>query len=126
MKKTERAPACSLELCWCQKNSVVTPRDEPEKSITDYGKVVSKKVDGVATRLISGVAAAFFISLERCSCVYIDTKHDSEDGGSSPLMITEIGKVTNPLFAEEVEEEHKPVVNEDMLYTKEGRIASIL
>lgn len=109
MKKTERAPACSLELCWCQKNSVVTPRDEPEKSITDYGKVVSKKVDGVAMRLISGIAAAFFISLERCSCVYIDTKHDSEDGESSALMITELGKVTNPLFAKD---EHKPDVNE--------------
>ncbi|MCD7471038.1 hypothetical protein HAX54_011318 [Datura stramonium] len=88
MKKAERAPTC-----WCQKSSMVTPREEPEKSITSCGRtVVSKRNDGVATRLISGVAAAFFVSLERCSCVYVDTKHDSEDAGETcALMITEVG-----------------------------------
>ncbi|PHU27302.1 hypothetical protein BC332_05634 [Capsicum chinense] len=113
MKKTERAPTCGMDLCCCQKSSIVTPRQEPEKSITSCGTVVSKRVDGVAMRLISGVVAAFFLSLERCSCVYIDTKHDSEDAGEScTLMITEVDvgqiqNVANPLFTIAEEEEHK-------------------
>lgn len=85
----------------CPKSCTVTPRDEdPEKSLT-------KRVDGVATRLISGVAAAFFLSLERCSCLYIDTKHDSDDAGEScTLMITELNNIANPLFAHQVEHKH--------------------
>ncbi|OMP01770.1 hypothetical protein COLO4_11609 [Corchorus olitorius] len=38
-----------------------------------------RKVDGVAAWLMNGVAAAFFISLERCSCIHIDTKDDADD-----------------------------------------------
>ncbi|KAK4367864.1 hypothetical protein RND71_011656 [Anisodus tanguticus] len=109
MKKAERAPTCGVDLRWCQKSSMVAPT---ETSITSCGRtVVSKRVDGMVTRLISGIAAAFFVSLKRCSCVYVDTKHDSEDAGEScTLMITEIDvgqlqNIANPLFAEE--EEHK-------------------
>ncbi|WMV16990.1 hypothetical protein MTR67_010375 [Solanum verrucosum] len=108
----KKAPTCGVDLLWCQKSSMVTPREEPEKSIKRCGTVVSKRVDGVATRLISGVAAAFFVSLERCSCVYIDTKHDSDDVGEScTLMITEVnvGQLKNiaiPLFTQEEEHEH--------------------
>ncbi|CAK9143679.1 unnamed protein product [Ilex paraguariensis] len=47
---------------------------------------VSKKVDGVTTKLINGVTAAFFMSMERCSCIRIGTKHDSDDGDSLPLI----------------------------------------
>lgn len=108
----KKAPTCGVDLVCCQKNSMVTPREEPEKSIKRCGTVVSKRVDGVATRLISGVAAVFFVSLERCSCVYIDTKHDSDDAGEScALMITEVdvGKIqniANPLFADAEEHKH--------------------
>ncbi|EOX91750.1 hypothetical protein QQP08_000841 [Theobroma cacao] len=38
-----------------------------------------KKVDGVSAWLMNGVAAAFFMSLERCSCIHIDTKDDADD-----------------------------------------------
>uniref|UniRef100_A0A3Q7FD21 Uncharacterized protein n=1 Tax=Solanum lycopersicum TaxID=4081 RepID=A0A3Q7FD21_SOLLC len=110
MKKT---PRCGVDFLWCQKSSIVTPREEPEKSITNYGTVVSKRVDGVATRLISGVASAFFVSLERCSCVYIDTKHDSDHdvGESCTLMIPEVNvgqlnNIANPLFAHEEKHKH--------------------
>ncbi|CAN4083061.1 unnamed protein product [Withania somnifera] len=100
MKTAERAPTCGVDLCWCEKSSMVTPREEPEKSITSCGgnSVVSKRVEGVATRLISVVAAVFFVSLERCS-MYA--------GESRTLMVTEVevGQLANPLFAEE--EEHK-------------------
>ncbi|CAL5372696.1 unnamed protein product [Camellia sinensis] len=46
-----------------------------------------KKGHGVASKLIHGVTDAFFMSLKLCSCVYVDTKGDSEDSGSLPLMI---------------------------------------
>lgn len=44
-----------------------------------------KRIDGVAARLVNGVATAFFASLERCSCMYLDTKDDS-DHDDLPLI----------------------------------------
>ncbi|XVF15395.1 hypothetical protein REPUB_Repub09cG0149100 [Reevesia pubescens] len=38
-----------------------------------------RKLDGAAAWLMNGVAAAFFMSLERCSCINIDTKDDADD-----------------------------------------------
>lgn len=40
----------------------------------------------VATWLLSGVSAAFFASLEQCSCVRVATKEVDTDGGGSPLV----------------------------------------
>ncbi|RZC54729.1 hypothetical protein C5167_013596 [Papaver somniferum] len=38
------------------------------------------KIDGVAMWFINGVVAAFFGSLERCSCINIDTKEEDDNG----------------------------------------------
>ncbi|KAJ4844198.1 hypothetical protein Tsubulata_000875 [Turnera subulata] len=46
-----------------------------------------KKLDGVATWLINGIATVFFTSLERCSSIYINTKDDSDDATHLPFML---------------------------------------
>ncbi|KAI3931932.1 hypothetical protein MKW98_012342 [Papaver atlanticum] len=38
------------------------------------------KIDGVAMWFINRVVAAFFGSLERCSCINIDTKEEDDNG----------------------------------------------
>ncbi|KAF8034248.1 hypothetical protein BT93_C0516 [Corymbia citriodora subsp. variegata] len=43
----------------------------------------SEMLDGVASRVARGVAAAFFTSLELCSCIYLDTK----DGPVEPSVL---------------------------------------
>lgn len=46
-----------------------------------------RHLHGVASRIIHGVAAAFFTSVERCYCIIIQTDDDSDDqGGQSPLI----------------------------------------
>ena len=37
------------------------------------------KVDDIASWFISGVASAFFASLDWLSCMYVDTRDDPED-----------------------------------------------
>ncbi|KAJ8541210.1 hypothetical protein K7X08_002026 [Anisodus acutangulus] len=45
------------------------------------------KLDGMAMWFINGVSAAFFASLERCSCIRIATHEDEgEDANDLPLM----------------------------------------
>ncbi|KAK7410098.1 hypothetical protein VNO78_00621 [Psophocarpus tetragonolobus] len=45
------------------------------------------KFDGVAMWFINGVTAAFFASLNRCSCIRIATQEDPEDANDMPLML---------------------------------------
>lgn len=46
-----------------------------------------KKLDGAAAWLINGVAAAFFNTLERCSCIYIGTIDDNDlDDADVPFI----------------------------------------
>ncbi|KAL8519530.1 hypothetical protein ACS0TY_010454 [Phlomoides rotata] len=50
-----------------------------------------EKVDGFARWFGMGVAAAFFASLERCSCVNVDADgedEDDEEAHDRPLMLT--------------------------------------
>ncbi|KAK6939740.1 hypothetical protein RJ641_029271 [Dillenia turbinata] len=47
------------------------------------------KLDGLAMWLISGVAAAFFASLERCYCIQIATKDDADDANDLPLIFND-------------------------------------
>ncbi|KAL3846153.1 hypothetical protein ACJIZ3_003556 [Penstemon smallii] len=50
-----------------------------------------EKVDGIARWFGTSVAAAFFASLERCSCVNLttfDTEDDEEEAKDRPLMLT--------------------------------------
>ncbi|PIN14454.1 hypothetical protein CDL12_12915 [Handroanthus impetiginosus] len=49
------------------------------------------KVDGLARWVGMSVAAAFFASLERCSCVNLstsDTDDENEEAKDRPLMLT--------------------------------------
>ncbi|BFG35756.1 hypothetical protein CerSpe_220300 [Prunus speciosa] len=46
---------------------------------------VRKKLDGLAAWLFHYVAEAFFASLQRCSCIHIDTKDDLDDIFYIPL-----------------------------------------
>lgn len=45
-----------------------------------------KKLDGVAWWVVSGIATAFFTSLERCSCIHLGTKDEPEDPSLLPLI----------------------------------------
>ncbi|KAH7566722.1 hypothetical protein ACOSQ2_023683 [Xanthoceras sorbifolium] len=46
-----------------------------------------RKLDGVAAWLMNSVAAVFFTTLERCSCIYIDTKDDLDDHANNYLPL---------------------------------------
>ncbi|GKU94930.1 hypothetical protein SLEP1_g8351 [Rubroshorea leprosula] len=37
------------------------------------------KLDGIAAWVLNGVAAAFFMSLDRCACIHIGTMDDPDD-----------------------------------------------
>ncbi|PRQ27871.1 hypothetical protein RchiOBHm_Chr6g0309931 [Rosa chinensis] len=48
------------------------------------------KVDGVGMWLINSVSAAFFASLERCSCIRIATNDDAaDDSNDLPLIFND-------------------------------------
>ncbi|KAL0358858.1 UNVERIFIED_CONTAM: hypothetical protein Sangu_0735200 [Sesamum angustifolium] len=51
-----------------------------------------EKMDGLARWLGTNVAAAFFASLERCSCVNVDAdgEEESEEAHDRPLMLTSL------------------------------------
>ncbi|KAL6993882.1 hypothetical protein U1Q18_011993 [Sarracenia purpurea var. burkii] len=71
----------------CCKDSLLQSRVQKPPPPTTSGVVpIRKKGHGVATKLINGVSAAFFSSLELCYCVYIGTKDDSDDPESLPLV----------------------------------------
>ncbi|MCL7021671.1 hypothetical protein MKW94_025407 [Papaver nudicaule] len=60
---------------------------EPSSSIRGTSSSGCNKIDGVAMWFINGVAAAFFASLERCSCININTKEDDpDDANDLPLI----------------------------------------
>ncbi|KAI3992125.1 hypothetical protein MKX01_015016 [Papaver californicum] len=61
----------------------------PSSSIRGSSSTGCNKIDGVAMWFINGVAAAFFASLERCSCINIDTKEEDDnddDANDLPLI----------------------------------------
>ncbi|KAL3726250.1 hypothetical protein ACJRO7_031177 [Eucalyptus globulus] len=62
-----------------------------------------KKLDGVALWVVSGIATAFFSSLERCSCIRLGTKDDAEDP-SLPPLIGDQGRLQQEAGAEDEEE----------------------
>ncbi|KAM7280480.1 hypothetical protein ACFE04_007614 [Oxalis oulophora] len=48
------------------------------------------KLDGVAMWVVNGMAAAFFASLEKCSCIRIATyESDSEESIDLPLIFND-------------------------------------
>lgn len=70
-------------LCSCKGSQVEAKVQSP----TSHSCVPAcKKLDGVATWLINGVATVFFTSLERCSCIIIDTKDGPDDSIYLPLI----------------------------------------
>ncbi|WOG90769.1 hypothetical protein DCAR_0310014 [Daucus carota subsp. sativus] len=46
----------------------------------------TRKLEGVAMWLVDGVAALFFASLDRCSCVRIGTCEDEDGEDDKPLI----------------------------------------
>ncbi|CAL1395750.1 unnamed protein product [Linum trigynum] len=48
--------------------------------------------------LVNGVAAAFFASLDTCSCIRIATVDDAEDGNDAPLILDD-GNVNRSPYA---------------------------
>ncbi|KAL7207994.1 hypothetical protein ACSBR1_029865 [Camellia fascicularis] len=54
-----------------------------------HGSPGCGKLDGVAMWLINGVASAFFVSLERCSCIRIATQDDGDDANDLPLIFND-------------------------------------
>ncbi|KAK4416357.1 hypothetical protein Salat_2461200 [Sesamum alatum] len=86
MAKNATTPTCNINFCYCR-DRPIDPADaavKPQRTTTCAA--APKKFDAVAARLLNGVTAAFFASLERCSCINIATKDDVEDGGSLPLI----------------------------------------
>ncbi|XWS45114.1 hypothetical protein CRYUN_Cryun15aG0109000 [Craigia yunnanensis] len=67
--------------CYCKEYLVINPTVEPGIQIPTKPCVppACRKLDGMASWLMNGVAAAFFMSLERCSCIHMDTKDDADD-----------------------------------------------
>ncbi|KAG8390434.1 hypothetical protein BUALT_Bualt01G0083000 [Buddleja alternifolia] len=55
-----------------------------------------EKMDGLARWLGTSVAAAFFASLDRCSCVNLDTDdQDADEANDRPLMFTSFRSTTS-------------------------------
>ncbi|KAI3471238.1 hypothetical protein Pfo_027901 [Paulownia fortunei] len=55
-----------------------------------------EKMDGLARWFGTSVAAAFFASLERCSCVNLETDgEDEEEAHDRPLMLTDLHSVNS-------------------------------
>ncbi|KAL2233774.1 UNVERIFIED_CONTAM: hypothetical protein Sindi_1109600 [Sesamum indicum] len=64
-----------------------------------------EKLDRVASWVGTGVATAFFASLERCSCINISTADSDvdEEANDRPLMLTKF-----PSFATDASSHHRP------------------
>ncbi|GFQ03308.1 hypothetical protein PHJA_002474600 [Phtheirospermum japonicum] len=77
-----------MRFCYCRDRQSERPDSAVKPPPTTSCAAVPRKFDWVATRLLSGVMAAFFTSLERCSCINIATKDDvvDDDGGTLPLI----------------------------------------
>uniref|UniRef100_A0A2K1XNK2 Uncharacterized protein n=1 Tax=Populus trichocarpa TaxID=3694 RepID=A0A2K1XNK2_POPTR len=85
MDNTSISRSCT-NWCFCEGGRhVVEPKVQPP-AIPNSRVPACRMLDGVAAWLINGVATIFFTSLERCSCIYIDTKDDSEDSSHLPLI----------------------------------------
>ncbi|GMH17988.1 hypothetical protein Nepgr_019829 [Nepenthes gracilis] len=69
---------------WNSRPSLVGLRDRT--SSNPGSSPACGKLDGVATWFINGVAAAFFASLERCSCIRVTTIEDADDANELPLI----------------------------------------
>ncbi|EEF28804.1 conserved hypothetical protein [Ricinus communis] len=72
-------------ICNCQRSSVVERKELPMPP-SSCVIPACRKLDGVASWLLNGVAAVFFSSLERCYCMYIDTVDDSDDFSRTALI----------------------------------------
>ncbi|KAF8034247.1 hypothetical protein BT93_C0515 [Corymbia citriodora subsp. variegata] len=97
---------------WCTSMGGREPVEQPtvakaqNSSCVTCSPACKKKLDGMALWVISGIAAAFFSSLKRCSCISLGTKDDSENLSRSPL-IGEQGRLQQDVGAED---EKKPEV----------------
>ncbi|KAI3423163.1 uncharacterized protein J3R85_011290 [Psidium guajava] len=73
-------------------------------------------LDGVASWVVHGIATAFFMSLELCSCIYLGTEDGPEDHSLLPL-IRDRGRLEQDATAEDekdVEVELSPPASVDV------------
>lgn len=88
---SENARSCNMKSCYCR-DRLVEPDPAAKRPAATTCVAVQKKFDGAAAWVLSGFMAAFFSSLERCSCINIATKDDLDD--DSPLI--PLGDVISP------------------------------
>lgn len=77
---------------WCSRQGSCEPVErlavakEQNSSRITFTDACKKKLDGVALWVVSGIATAFFTSLELCSCIRLGTKDDPEEPSLLPLI----------------------------------------
>ncbi|KAK4774009.1 hypothetical protein SAY87_029028 [Trapa incisa] len=76
-----RSPRCPY-LCYsCKGNPLMQEAlIQADRAATD-GAPSCRHLDGLASRIIHGVVAAFFTALELCSCIVLETEDDSDESG---------------------------------------------
>lgn len=82
---TANVPRRCTNWCYCRSISsseTVEPKVEAATTAPPVS-VACKKLDGVAVWLLHGVAAVFFKTLERCSCIYVGTIDDNNPDGDA-------------------------------------------
>ncbi|KAG6394277.1 hypothetical protein SASPL_144861 [Salvia splendens] len=81
-----------MKSCYCRDRWIEADSAVKPSPTTTTRAEVHKKFDGVPAWFLGGFTAAFFASLERCSCINIATKDDFDD--SPPLIAAD--DVTSP------------------------------
>ncbi|KAK4781034.1 hypothetical protein SAY87_017140 [Trapa incisa] len=71
-----RSTRCPYFCYSCKENA---PKQEALNQVD--GAPSCRHLDGVALRIIHGAAVAFFRSLERCSCIILQTNDDLDEPG---------------------------------------------
>lgn len=78
MEKSSKCMNC-INPGYCEEKSSAAESRVQKPPGTTHSAPGSKKGHGVATKLLNGVKATFFSSLELCNCSYIGTKDDSDN-----------------------------------------------
>lgn len=79
----------ATQWCSCKGRRELVEWLGPAKALNSSGvacTLACEMLDGVASRVVRGVAAAFFTSLELCSCIYLDTKDGPVDPSLLPFI----------------------------------------
>uniref|UniRef100_A0A0D9VXC5 Uncharacterized protein n=1 Tax=Leersia perrieri TaxID=77586 RepID=A0A0D9VXC5_9ORYZ len=99
------SPGVSSPRCapFCGAGAPRTRRRRPPSSSAGQGGGCGRPLDRVASWVGGGIAAAFFASLERCSCVNVRTHDELDDemrDSEAPLIVCDDGNVVNSVAGE--------------------------